>query len=63
MFQLLQTAERALKPCIKPESMDQINFLGNAPIALYKYKYPHAVQESTGAVGAKVCNAYSCLKN
>ncbi|XP_018579215.1 39S ribosomal protein L46, mitochondrial isoform X2 [Anoplophora glabripennis] len=49
---LRQTAERVLRENCGDDIKVQI--YGNAPCGFYKYKYPKAVQNTNGAVGAKV---------
>jgi len=49
---LRETAERVLASLCGTEL--QAIFLGNAPCGFYKYRYPSALQSSTGFTGAKV---------
>jgi len=49
---LRETVERAISRTVGDKLEFQI--LGNAPIAFYHYRYPLALQESTGTQGAKV---------
>ncbi|OQR80285.1 39S ribosomal protein L46 [Tropilaelaps mercedesae] len=49
---LRQTAERAVKECFGGSVSTRS--IGNAPIALHKYKYPKALQQQSGKEGVKV---------
>ncbi len=52
---LRRTAERAiLEHCGQKL---EVRVLGNAPWAVYKYKYPKKIQEQTGKTGEKVSYA------
>lgn len=48
----MQTAEKAAVEYFGDNS--KITFIGNAPVAFYKYKLPVKVQEETGKYGVKV---------
>lgn len=48
-----EVAERVLKLCSEEDSI-KVKMLGNAPVGVYKYKYPKAVQKELGVQGAKV---------
>lgn len=49
----LQAAERVLNACTIENRM-KVKFVGNAPVGVYKYKYPEDIQHKIGAQGAKV---------
>ena len=51
---LRQTAERALKQFSETNCQMEVRFLGNAPSALYTFKYPEEVTKETKVKGAKV---------
>lgn len=48
-----EAAERVLNSCSEENTM-KVKFWGNAPVGVYKYKYPKDVQDKLGAQGAKV---------
>lgn len=52
-MKMTQAAERVLNSCSEENTM-KVKFWGNAPVGVYKYKYPKDVQDKLGAQGAKV---------